>query len=160
MRYDAVMLRRYSLVFFGLLGAIAMPLLAQDPQAGGNSSTVKPTEAKENTPKDPIVVQSLNGVKTSSWTELNNRVTVVVSGLHDWSSTGKNDPGDLRLFLAGRMLPKAEPAMINRTQNYVTFLLDIVPPYRVLLFNVFSYPPKPHPHTLPTTVRAKTPKKP
>src|SRR5258708_28738053 len=138
MRYDAVMLRRYSLVFFGLLGAIAMPLLAQDPQAGGNSSTVKPTEAKENTPKDPIVVQSLNGVKTSFWTELNDRVTVVVSGLHDWSSTGKNDPGDLRLFLAGRMLPKAEPAMINRTQNYFTFLLDIDPADRDLWVEVLS----------------------
>src|SRR5882757_9398796 len=101
--------QRYSAAFLSLLGAIAMPVFAQVPQAGGDSSAVKPTEAKENPTKDPVVVQSLNGVSTSSWTELNDRVTVDVAGLHDWGSTRKNDPDDLRLFLAGRILPKAQP---------------------------------------------------
>jgi len=113
------MRQRYSAVFLSLLGVIASPLFAQDPQASGDSSAARPFE--------PIVVQSLNGVKTSSWTELNERVTVVIAGLHEWTSTGKNDPDDLRLFLEGRMLPKTEPAMINRVQNYVTFMLDIDP---------------------------------
>ena len=145
-----------------------MPLLAQDPQASGDSGTVKPTEVKEtvgqehlkNAPKDPTVVQSLNGVKTSSWTELNDRVTVVVSGLHEWSGTGKNDPGDLRLFLAGRMLPKAEPAMINRAQNYITFLLEIDPADRDLWVEVLSEARKAEGHRVAISVGVKNTKQP
>jgi len=152
--------QRYSAVFVSLLGAIAMPVFAQVPQAGGDSSAVKPTEAKENPPKDPTVVQSLNGVGTSSWTELNGRVTVVVAGLHDWSSTGKHDPDDLRLFLAGRLLPKAEPAMINRAQNYITFLLDIDPADRDLWVEVLSEARKAEDHRVSISVGVKGTKQP
>src|SRR5258708_33604247 len=160
MSYHAVMPRRCSAVFLCLLGAIAMPLFAQDPQAGASSNTVKPTEAKENTPKEPVVVQSLNGVKTSSWTELNDRVTVVVAGLHEWSATSKNDPGDLRLFLAGRMLLKAEPAMINRAQNYITFLLDVDPADRDLWVEVLSEARKAEDHRVSMSVGIKGTKQP
>ena len=132
-----------------------MPMRAQDAQASGNSSAVKPTEAK-----DPVVVQSLNGVKTSSWTELNERVTVVVAGLHEWSGTDKNDPGDLRLFLAGRMLPKTEPAMINRAQNYLTFLLDIDPANRDLWVEVLSEARKAEDHRVAISVGVKNTKQP
>lgn len=162
------MMPRYSAVFLSFLAAIAMPLLAQDSQAGGDSGAVKPTETKEtagqlqprNVPKEPIVVQSLNGVKTSSWTELNDRVTVVVAGLHEWSSTGKNNPDDLRLFLAGRLLPKAEPAMINRAQNYITFLLDIDPADRDLWVEVLSEARKAEDHRVSMSVGVKGTKQP
>src|SRR5882762_970671 len=147
--------QRYCAVFLSLLGAIGMPVLAQVPQAGGDSSVVKPIE-----PKDPIVVQSLNGVKTSSWTELNERVTVVVAGLHEWSSTGKNDPDDLRLFLEGRMLPKTEPAMINRAQNYVTFMLDIDPADRDLWVEILSEARKAENHRVSMSVGVKGTKQP
>jgi hypothetical protein len=147
--------QRYSAVFLSLLGAIAMPVFAQVPQAGGDSSVVKPIE-----PKDPVVVQSLNGVKTSSWTELSDRVTVVVAGLHEWSGTGKNEPDDLRLFLAGRILPKAEPAMINRAQNYITFLLDIDPADRDLWVEVLSEARKAEDHRVAISVGVKNTKQP
>jgi hypothetical protein len=147
--------QRYRAVFLGLSGMIAMPVFAQVPQAGGDSSVVKRIE-----PKDPIVVQSLNGVKTSSWTELNERVTVVVSGLHEWSGREKNDPDDLRLFLAGRILPKAEPAMINRAQNYITFLLDIDPADRDLWVEVLSEARKAEDHRVAISVGVKGTKQP
>lgn len=155
MRYDAVMPQRYFAVFLCLLGAMAMPMIAQVPQAGGDSSAVKPTEVKE-----PVVVQSLNGIKTSTGTELNERVTVVISGLHDWAAAEKNDLGDLRLFLAGRMLPKTEPAMINRAQNYITFLLDIDPADRDLWVEVLSEARKAEDHRVAISVGVKNTKQP
>jgi hypothetical protein len=138
--------------------------IAQDtPSGGAHTAEVKETAGQgqpKSVPQDPIVVQSLGTVNSSSWTELSDRVTVVVSGLKEWSSRDKNHPGDLRLFLAGRMLPKDEPAMINRAQNYLTFLLDIDPADRDLWVEILSEARKAEDHRISMSVGVKDTKQP
>jgi hypothetical protein len=59
---------------------------------------------------------------TQKWTELNRSVTVALSGLSEWAAS--NDTKNLRLFLAGRVLP-AEPTLVSLSQNYLNFQLEI-----------------------------------
>ncbi len=43
-----------------------------------------------------------------------------------------HDPNQLRLYLAGRMLPDAVPSLINRSQDYENFDLKLNPDDRDL----------------------------
>src|SRR5260370_1219412 len=156
-------MRLQSLAVSLILTALPWSGFGQQPAGGDAIAETKEPAAQgqpKSAPGDPLVVQSLNGVKTSTWTELNNRVTVVISGLHEWSIAGKNHPNDLRLFLAGRMLPKDEPAMINRSQDYVTFILDIDPADRDLWVEVLSEARKAEDHRVSMSVGVTDTKEP
>ena len=89
--------------------------------------TVTPPAAPPQTPEggsapeEPTVVPSNGVMKTQSWFELNQTVTVALAGFRDWAHRGKNNPENLRLYLAGRMLPKSEPVGFMLSQQYLNF---------------------------------------
>jgi hypothetical protein len=65
-------------------------------------------------------VASLNGINTTTWSELGRTVTVAVKGLRDCAKINGNDVRSLRLYLAGHVLP-AQPTLISLSEEYVNF---------------------------------------
>jgi len=58
--------------------------------------------------------------------ERGDNVTVPIVGLKEWANDKAHkdhDPHALRLFLAGHLLPKDEPSLIELEQGYVNFQL-------------------------------------
>jgi hypothetical protein len=66
---------------------------------------------------------SSNGIATSTGTRLGDDITVAIPGLKKWTRDKSHDYHSLRLVLAGHMLPKIQPNLVNLTQEYVNFTL-------------------------------------
>lgn len=109
-------LQRVSL-FAGLIFVLGMPP-SRAAQLTPNQTS---TQADE-----PVVVETCghNGqISTTEWSELHRQITVCIKGLNNWARTPGHDPRNLRLFLAGHMLPKLDFASISESQEYVNFVL-------------------------------------
>ncbi|WP_321477078.1 hypothetical protein [uncultured Paludibaculum sp.] len=89
----------------------------------GSATTTQQSESE--TLIQPAVVQSNGRMSTQTWCELNGSVTIAITGLKDWATA--NNPNDLRIFLAGRVLPQSEPMLISISQGYVNFQLRLDP---------------------------------
>lgn len=123
------------------LGPLQAPTLPQ----GTNSPVLPPTVA-------PCVKFQHGQVNTSSTAKLNGSVTVVLPGLNDWVRGEKKDPGQLRLYLAGRMLSDAAPALINLSQDYVNFDLKLNPDDRSLWVQIMTEARRQPSHRIPVSV--------
>ena len=64
-----------------------------------------------------------NGILSSTGTRLGEDITVAIPGLKEWASEKGHDYHSLRLVLAGHMLPKIQPNLVNLAQEYVIFTL-------------------------------------
>lgn len=111
--------------------------------------------AEVPSPHNPVVVQFNGQMHTQPWTQLNRPVTVALTGLHEWAAAGKNDPTDLRLFLAGRVIPKSEPSLISLSQGYLNFQLNLEPDDRTLWVQVLSEARSTVDHRIPISVGLK-----
>ena len=92
------------------------------PDAQHANHAAAPSQQAGVAATQPIVVASLNGINTTTWSELGRTVTVAVQGLRDWSKTNGNDVRSLHLYLAGHVLP-AQPTLISLSEEYVNFSL-------------------------------------
>jgi hypothetical protein len=95
---------------------------------------------------------------TQPWTELNHPVTVALTGLREWVTAGKNNPNDLRLFLAGRILPDSEPLGISLSQGYLNFQLNLDPDDRVGWVQVLSEARRAADHRISISIGPKSSK--
>lgn len=87
----------------------------------------------EEAPPQPTVVQCIHSAKDTNFQhviymnrniERGNNVTVPILGLKAWVDQSKDhNPHDLRLFLAGHLLPKDEQSSVVVGQGYINFQL-------------------------------------
>ena len=87
----------------------------------------------EETPPQPTVVRCIHSAKDTDFQhvifmnksiERGNNVTVPILGLKAWVDQSKDhNPHDLRLFLAGHLLPKDEQSSVVVGQGYINFQL-------------------------------------
>ncbi len=75
----------------------------------------------------PEIVYNNGHVKMSTWVESGSVLTVPICGLGAWTkASADNNPLNLRLFLAGRMLGSSAPVLVvNIQQEYLNFKLDL-----------------------------------
>ncbi len=125
---------------------------------GTDSATQAAAREQAAQPSLPEVVASNQHVRTTTWAALDRTVTVVLAGLRDWSGKAGNDPNNLRLFLAGRMIPDLEPSVIVLSQEYVNFELSIKP--RDVLVGILTAARRAPGHALPLSVGLKDTKQP
>jgi hypothetical protein len=63
-------------------------------------------------------------ISMNSIVERGDTITVPIVGLKEWVKSQKDhDPHALRLFIAGHLLPKDEPSLIELDQGYINFQL-------------------------------------
>jgi hypothetical protein len=116
----------------------AMCGAAQNPSNpdGDLKATINRDCASVN--KEPSVVYSNGVMKTQQWTEVNKSVTIALCGFSDWVIKEKNNPNHLRVFLAGRELPRSAPTLISLSQDYVNFPLQLDQADRDLWVQILS----------------------
>jgi hypothetical protein len=122
------------------------------------TSLVAPVQATP--PADPTVVEFNGTMHTQPFTQLGDPVTVALTDLREWATVGKNNPNDLRLFLAGRILPNNEPSLISLPQGYLNFQLNVEPGDRVLWVQILSEARRAGKHRIPISVGLKGSKQP
>jgi hypothetical protein len=128
----AIVLGLASSACFALQAAPqAKTVIAQPPspdkssQPGGRPATPNPLCADKD---DQEIVPDNGHVKISSWVESGGVLTVPICGLRAWTNgtmdNKPNNPLNLRLFLAGRMLD-GTPVLVNVQQEYLNFEIDL-----------------------------------
>lgn len=90
-----------------------------------NVAAQTPLNCPPTSNERPTVVANKGGIPSTTWTELQQTVTVVVDGLCAWVEKTKADPAGLRLYLAGHRLDKTAPTAVNLSQDYVKFVLKL-----------------------------------
>jgi hypothetical protein len=106
-------------------GAVSSPATGQAPNQPSQPAS-GPTPNPLCAGKDEQEIVYDNGhVRISSWVESGNVLTVPICGLGAWTkASGDNNPLNLRLFLAGRML-EGVPVLVNVPQEYLNFKLAL-----------------------------------
>lgn len=98
-----------------------------------------------------VVLRSSERVNTTEDASLGGVVTVVLRGLREWVSP-RQDPNQLRLYLAGRMIPDAGPFLINLSQEYVNFDLHLSPTDKSLWVQIIAEATRQPGHKIPISV--------
>jgi len=89
-----------------------------------SSETVTPLAKPSSNEESQVHVDvSSHGILSSTATRLGEDITIAIPGLNKWAIEQKHDYHSLRLVLAGHMLPKIQPNLVNLTQEYVNFTL-------------------------------------
>lgn len=117
-------MRQKRVALASILLATGLGAFAQNesaPQLIAPPSVPPQSREGSSAPEEPTVVESNGDMRTQEWFELNQSVTVALYGLRDWAHRGENNPNDLRLYLAGRMLPNSEPTGYMLSQQYLNF---------------------------------------
>jgi len=103
------------------------------PDAAPSSTPSPCPHTVEEAPAQPTVVRCIHSAKDTNFEhviymnkniERGNNVTVPILGLKAWVDQSKDhNPHDLRLFLAGHLLPKDEQSSVVVGQGYINFQL-------------------------------------
>ena len=99
----------------------------------GMAQTATPTPTPIPAPAIPndlsllkVVPQNQHATTTQE-TELDQRITVAVQGLQNWTKISGKAPKDLRLYLAGQKLSESSPTLASVQNEYLDFHLEIQP---------------------------------
>src|SRR5260370_6680229 len=90
------------------------------------SSSAPPV--KSDLPVKLVVVEQNERRTTTTQSELDRPITVVLKGLKEWLANNPDQhPRDLRLYLAGHKITKASPTLTSVEGEYLDFHLEIDP---------------------------------
>ena len=126
--------------------------------ASPSAKTPGAGQAEINESEYPSVVAANNHVRTTTWAEVEGPVTIALQDFSQWAGRKKVDPNDLRLYLAGRMIPNLEPTMVVWSQEYVNFDLKLTP--REILVAILTAARRAKNHSIPMSIGLKDEKQP
>lgn len=98
-----------------------------------------------------VVLRNSEIVNTTEGANLGGVVTIVLRGLREWVRRGQ-DANQLRLYLAGRMIPDAGPFLINLSQQYVNYDLHLSPTDKSLWVQIIAEANRQPGHKIPISV--------